>query len=33
MHLQGIMGKRQDQARTIHLASILAHDGSTQVRP
>ena len=33
MHLQGIMCKRQDQARTIHLASILAHDGSTQVRP
>lgn len=33
MHLQGIMGKRQDQARTIHLASILAQDGATQVKP
>ena len=33
MHLQGIIGKRQDRARTIHLASILAHDGSTQVKP
>lgn len=32
MHLQGIMGKREDRARTIHLASILAHDGSTQVK-
>ena len=33
MHLQGIMGKRQDRARTIHLASVLAHDESTQVTP
>ena len=33
MHLQGIMGKRQDRARTIHLASILAQDGATQVKP
>jgi L-lactate dehydrogenase complex protein LldE len=27
MHLQGVMGKRNDRARTIHLASILASEG------
>jgi L-lactate dehydrogenase complex protein LldE len=26
LHLQGILGKRRDQARTIHLASILAQE-------
>jgi L-lactate dehydrogenase complex protein LldE len=24
MHVQGVLGKRKDKARTIHLASILA---------
>jgi len=33
LHLQGILGKRRAPARTIHLASILAQDGSTQERP
>jgi L-lactate dehydrogenase complex protein LldE len=28
MHLQGVMGKRNDRARTIHLASILASEGN-----
>jgi L-lactate dehydrogenase complex protein LldE len=28
MHLQGIMGKRKDRAKTIHLASILAREAS-----
>ncbi len=27
MHLQGVMGKRRDRAKTIHLASILASEG------
>lgn len=27
MHLQGVMGKRNDRAKTIHLASILASEG------
>jgi L-lactate dehydrogenase complex protein LldE len=27
MHVQGIMGKRGDKAKTIHLASILANQG------
>jgi len=30
LHLQGILGKRRVPARTIHLASILAQDGSAQ---
>jgi L-lactate dehydrogenase complex protein LldE len=30
LHLQGILGKRHAAPRTIYLASILAHDGSTQ---
>ena len=30
LHVQGILGKRQAPARTIHLASILAQDGSAQ---
>jgi L-lactate dehydrogenase complex protein LldE len=36
LHVQGILGKRQAATRTIHLASILAQDGSAQkaqVRP
>ena len=33
LHLQGILGKRQVPARTIHLASILAQTGSAQERP
>jgi L-lactate dehydrogenase complex protein LldE len=33
MHLQGILGKRRATARTIYLASILAQQNSTQVRP
>jgi L-lactate dehydrogenase complex protein LldE len=35
LHVQGILGKRQASTRTIHLASILAQDGSqkAQVRP
>ena len=28
LHLEGILGKRQSPTRTIHLASILAQDGS-----
>jgi len=30
MHLQGILGKQQARARTIHLASILAQEGAQQ---
>jgi hypothetical protein len=26
MHVQGILGRRKDRARTIHLASILASE-------
>ena len=36
LHVQGILGKRHAPTRTIHLASILAQDGSAQkaqVRP
>ncbi len=32
MHLQGILGKRQTPARTIHLAGILASEGLAQER-
>jgi len=30
MHVQGIMGKRGDKAKTIHLASILASEGASR---
>ncbi len=30
LHVQGILGKRDAQTRTIHLASILAQDGSNR---
>ncbi len=33
MHLEGILGKRQAPTRTIHLASILAHESSLQEKP
>ena len=33
LHLQGILGKRKASTRTIHLASILAQESVTQVRP
>jgi L-lactate dehydrogenase complex protein LldE len=33
LHLQGILGKRQAATRTIHLASILAHEGQADERP
>ena len=33
LHLEGILGKRQALARTIHLASILAHESSLQEKP